>query len=344
MHQIARSASHGFEGVSRLGRGLEAVPTAWPARALAALAGGDVPAAASWFALAVVLAAALLAIAWLSYQRALVIGVGVFGEGGGQAGRRQAVRQSLKRRRAAEAPPSPIRAIVHKDLVTLRRDVRRLSSILPGIAVAVAYPFVFHSPITGVGGELGFWLGMAGSAFIPFMMSMLFALPAIGLEGRGMQLLHLAAIPARTVIRAKLASVVPLVMGPALLGGIGTALFHAWDPGRLLAVVATFAWLSAGMAVIGVCAGAIAPNFAATDPRRAVRFEGGLASIAGELCFGGASLCALALILLARHQLAGAALPLTLVAAVLAVGAAAVVAFMAFAGERAVAAYRFDRD
>jgi hypothetical protein len=236
-----------------------------------------------------------------------------------------------------------VRAIVYKDLISMRRDMRRLASVLPGVAMAVAYPLLFRLPSGARGlGEIGFWAGMAGSAFIPFMLSMLFALPAIGQEGRGIQLLTLAGTRPATILRAKLTAMVPLVSVLSLAGATATAMFHGADVAGVLAVLGVIAWFSAGLATIGVSAGALAPNFAAADPRRAVRFEGVLAGMVGDALFSVLSGGAVAVALFAAHAPGGGAVALMAVAFVLAAGAAGVVAGFVALALNALGRYRFE--
>jgi hypothetical protein len=64
--------------------------------------------------------------------------------------------------------------------------------------------------------------------------------------------------------------------------------------------VAVAAWFSAGWASIAVGAGAIAPNFEATNPRHAVRLEGSLIALVSQVAFMVLSGVGIALPLVAR--------------------------------------------
>lgn len=334
-----------LQRLASTGRGLASVPTAWPGRGLAAWAAGDAVGAATWLGLGLAAALALLGSAWLAYRNAFVVGVGVYGESGAQLTRRPSRRASRRQveEGVGEGSARPVRALAYKDLLAVRRDMRRLAGVLPAIVMAIAYPLlILRGP--NLPGALGFWLGMTGSAFAPFLLSSVIALPSVGLEGRGMKLLLLAGTPAETLLRAKLAYAVPVVTALGVGGGVAAAWFRAGSAGELLAAGAALAWLSAGMAGIGVGAGAIAPNFEASDPRRVVRFTGGLVSMAADVGFVALSFGTVVAALVARATAAPLATALWAVAVFLAAAAAAVVLVVLAAGRRALARWRPDED
>ncbi|MBO0688623.1 MAG: hypothetical protein J2P40_03495 [Candidatus Dormibacteraeota bacterium] len=279
-----RPAATGLGPYTEVGRRLGWLPTAWPARALAGVLAGDPGHTLAWLAATAALCAALGFLAWVGYRRAFVLGVGVFGEGGGTSIGRRRTRRA--RRDGAERPASPVGALLRKDLLSMRRDVRRLAGVLPSLAVAVVYPVLFSRSISGTG--LGFWGSMWGCIFAPFLLSNVLALPAVALEGRAMLLLRLAGTPLWTLLRAKLSYTIPAVAVVGVPGALVVAVLHQATGAQLVAVAAASLWVSAGLAAIGTGAGALAPNFDAPDPRRAVGFTG---VIAGNLADAGFLAC-----------------------------------------------------
>jgi ABC-2 type transport system permease protein len=340
----ARSSFRTVGRLMALGRQLEWLPTAWPGSALAAWAAGDTGGALLRFVPLLALSAALLGAAWLTYRRAFVLGLGVYGEAGATAQRRRARRAAGGA--VAAGPARPVLALARKDLLTMRRDFRRLARTLPSLAIAIAYPVLFlRATVPSVGpraAEFTFWVSMAGTLFAPFMTSVVVALPAVGLEGRGMRLLLLAGVPARTIVRAKLAVAAAIVTGLGVLGGAAGALLHGARPGQLLLLVAVLLAVSTGMAAIAVGAGAMAPEFDATDPRRAVRLEGVLVCVIVEAAFTALAAGAVASWIAAAHLAGPLVLPLAALGAGLALAAAALPVLLLVAGTRALAAWRPD--
>ena len=320
----------GFQGVQQLagaGDRLGWLPTTWPARALAELAAHHSSQAAVWSVLTTAGAMILLGGAWVAYRQAFLVGVGVYGDSGARVGRR-----TYRMVQFAEGPADPAGAIRRKDLLALRRDMRRMASVLPSVAVAIVYPILL-TRTTGLlqVGQTGAWLQTLGSLFAPFLLSNVLALPAVPLEGRGIKLLLLTGTPPWVVLRAKLGYAIPAVCGLGVLAAVAVATFNGAPLDQLVLVGVTAAWFGSGLAAIAVGAGAIAPNFEATNPRRAVRFEGSLLALAGEAMFAGLSAAALLLPLAASglppplRPLAAALAPLL---AVLAVAVVAVILAM----------------
>jgi hypothetical protein len=244
--------------LSAVGSQLSWLPMAWPARALGALAAGDAGSAATWFGLTVGGAVVAIGLAWFGYRQAFLVGVGVYGEGGATSGGRRARRVAAPRV-AAEGRPRPVLALASKDLRSLRRDMKRLASVLPTVAMAIAYPLIFFR-VPGAPGRIGFWGGMLSGAFGPFLLSTALALPAVGIEGRGMQLLTLAGVRASVIVRAKLAYAVPIMTVLGAGGGVVGVLTRQASLDEKLAAVLALAWISAGMAAIGVGAGGTGPH------------------------------------------------------------------------------------
>ena len=336
-----RFGVRGLQRVAELGTRLDWLPVSWPARALAAWALGDPGLAAAWLGLMLAGSAATIGVAWLAYRSAFLVGVGVYGEGGAQREARPARR--TRRRRVAEGPARPVLALAAKDLRTMRRDVRRLASVLPTVAMALVYPLVFFR-LPGRVGAIGFWGSMVSGAFVPFLLSTAVALPAVGAEGRGMQLLVLAGVRAGVVLRAKLLYVIPSITLLGTLGGVVAVVTREATVEEKLVALALVAWISAGMGAIGVGAGAVAPNFGTSNPQRAVRFQASLLAMGAEAVFALLSLAAVLLFVLAGLIGGQVRLWLSLGALVpLAAGAVLVLGILAL-GSRRLGSWRPDEE
>jgi ABC-2 type transport system permease protein len=324
-------SAQGMTQVASTGTRLLWLPTAWPARSLAAIAAHDPMGAAGWLLATAGCALALCLIAWAGYRRAYLVGVGVYGEGGARIGRRT----YRMREATGEGPADPVAALRGKDLLVLRRDMRRLAGVLPSLVMAVVYPFfVTQAGLGGASGNPTFWLTMLGALFGPFLFSNVLALPAVAMEGRGIQLLRLAGVQPWTLLRAKLSYAMPAVVLLGVAGATVVAALAGGGPVRVPLAALASCWFSAGMAAVALGAGAIAPNFEAANPRRAVGFLGGLVSMAGQTLF---CACSAGAVVVAAIGAAGIVPPAMLVLSpLLLLAAVAVVAFILAQGVRAL--------
>jgi hypothetical protein len=270
---------------------IEWLPSAWPGHALAAVIAGNLGSAATWLAFSLVLVALVLAAAEILYERTLLAGLGVFG--GPQAvWSRGAAKPVAVVATASGGAGSPARAIARKDWLGYRRDIRRLSRLLPAFLFPIGYAVSFVRPGRSLG---GFWTAVFLVGFISMFMSSALATPSIPSERRGFQLLRMAPLTMWHVIRAKVILTLPPVLALTLLFGVVVAILSGSGIAQLLALAVLVVWLGLGFVSIGVSAGGIDPRFDAADDRRAVGLLGTLAGLAGSFGFGILSVGAFAL-------------------------------------------------
>ncbi len=273
--------------LSAFASGLGWLPTAWPAHALATWGTGV---SAAWGLVLFAFTAVLVVAGQGLFKASFRTGVGVFGIAAGGSTRRGRPNAPAGRRAGSD-----ISAIVRKDMVTIRRDTRRLVRILPAAALAVLYPFVFGGSTAGAGtGGVYFVV-----VFIAFLPAQVFGLPAIAHEGRCINLLRLAGLGPVRLMAAKLAGTLIPVGAVTLAGGLSLAMQRHAGPGAAAADVITVLWLGAGCSLLAVGSGALSPRFDANDPRRAVGPLGAIVCALGCLWFGAFSLGAIALAQLA---------------------------------------------
>lgn len=274
------------------------LPSTWPGHALGAVIDGAPGPALGWTVLTAVFAAILVAAAGMLYGRTLLAGLGVFG------GVPVMWRRSRTRRVTAEraGAGSPLRAIARKDWLGYRRDIRRLSRLLPALLFPIGYAFAFSRPARGLN---GFWSEVFLVGFISMFMSTTLGTPSIPSERRGFQLLRMSPLPMWQVIRAKVALTLPAVLVLTIAFGVVIGLLEKNGPAELVELVALSLWLGIGFVSIGVAAGAIDPKFEAADDRRSVGIVGTLAGVGGAFGFGVLSIGAFALLLQAPGVVAG---------------------------------------
>ena len=269
---------------------VEWLPSAWPGHALSAVIAGNLGEAATWIAFSVVFGVLVLAIAEILYRRTLLTGLGVFG-GPPAIWRRGAANQAVAVAKAGAA--SPFRAIALKDWLSYRRDIRRLSRMLPAFLFPIGYAFAFLRPSRSI---TSFWTEVFLVGFISMFMSTALATPSIPSERRGFQLLRMAPMTMSRVIRAKVMLTLPPVLALTLIFSMVVATVSGSGIAQYAELAVLVVWLGAGFVSIGVSAGAIDPRFDASDDRRAVGLVGTLAGLGGTLGFGLLSVGALALL------------------------------------------------
>jgi hypothetical protein len=291
------------------------LPTTWPGHALSSTLQGSAGSALVWMLATLALAALLVAIAGLLYERTLLFGLGVFGGATTVWRRRRSIKLAPPLtagalRARAELPTwwgaqgSPTLAIAKKDWLGFRRDVRRLTRLLPALLLPLGYAAALSQPARSLS---GFWSNVALVTFLSMFMSSALASPSIPSERRGFQLLRLAPLTMWQLLRAKVFIALPPVLTTMLVFSVAVAVTSKSGAIQLLELVIFGVWLAAGFVSISVSGGAIDPHFEATDDRRSVGILGSLTSIGGSLGFSIVSIGALALFLFGEQAATGAA-------------------------------------
>jgi putative ABC exporter len=293
------------------------LPTTWPGHALSATLQGSIGTSLIWMLATLALGALLVAAAELLYERTLLFGLGVFGTPTTVWRRRKPrpftvvsppTAGALQAR--AEVPTwwgaqgSPYRAIAIKDWLGFRRDVRRLTRLLPALLLPLGYAAALSQPARTLS---GFWSNVALVTFLSMFLSSALASTSIPTERRGFQLLRLAPLTMWQLLRAKVFIALPPVLATILVFSVAIAVTSKSGAIQLLELLIFGVWLAAGFVSISVSGGAIDPHFEATDDRRSVGIVGTLTSIGGSLGFAVISIGALALFLFGEQAAAGTA-------------------------------------
>jgi Putative ATP-binding cassette len=295
-------AGHSRQDLANLNTLLQRIdwlPPAWPGHALTAIIAGNLTAAAGWSLLPVLLGVMLLVLAAVLYQRTLLAGLGVFGSP-------QAI-WSRKERRPAKpvrGASSPALAIARKDWLGFRRDIRRLSRLIPALLFPIGYVFAVSRPSQRMG---GFWAEVFLVGFMSMFMATSLATPSIPSERRGFQLLRMAPLPMWQVLRAKILLTLPPVLAMTIVFSVVVTMVSHEGADHVIELGMLVVWLGCGFVAIGVSAGGIDPRFDALDDRRAVGLVGTLAGLGGSLGFGLLSAGALALFVYGGDAIGGAA-------------------------------------
>ena len=277
-----------LSNLTELAQHIDWLPTTWPGHALSAAVDGRPGSATAWALATVVLAVLLLAIAELLYERTLLSGLGTFG-GAATVWRRRSERPATPSR--ATGAGSPTIAIARKDWLGFRRDVRRLTRLLPALLLPLGYAAALSQPSRSLS---GFWSNVALVTFLSMFMSSALASPSVPSERRGFQLLRMAPLTMWQLLRAKVFIALPPVVATMLVFSIAVDVASKSGVPQGLELIAFGLWLAVGFVSISVSGGAIDPRFDVTDDRKAVGLVGTLAAIGGSLAFAVFSVGALA--------------------------------------------------
>ena len=280
------------------------LPSAWPGHALSNLVAGDVGVAGLWAAATVVLAGLAVLIAEILYERTLLAGLGVFGSTPVIWRRRKPASSTV-----AAAPQgrlfgqsSPYLAIARKDWLGYRRDIRRLTRLIPALLFPIGYAIALSRPSRSLG---GFWSNVGLVFFLSLFMSLALASPSVPSERRGFQLLRLAPLTMWQVLRAKVLLTLPPVLAVMLAFGVTVAIVTGSRPAELLELAVLVLWMGCGFVTIAVSGGAIDPRFEALDDRRSVGILGSMSGLFGSLGFGALSVGGVALFVFGAQAVSG---------------------------------------
>ena len=291
-------------GIDSLVKNIDWLPTTWPGHALSAVVLGDTGAALVWTLLTLAFAALLLLLAEQLYERTLLAGVGIFGSTPSLYRRRASAQAS---RDPGTGAGSPVVAIARKDWLGYRRDIRRLSRLLPAILFPIGYAVALSQPSRNLN---GFWTNVLLVSFMAMFMSSSLASPAIPSEKRGFNLLRMAPVSMWLVLRAKVLLTLPAVVGMSAIFAVVVAVVSGSSLSQDFELGALLIWLAVGFVAIGVSAGGIDPRFEATDDRRAIGLIGTLTAIGGSLAFGLLSIAAFGGLVFGVGAAVGEKLPL----------------------------------
>ena len=285
---FGRRGQADISNLTSLAQHIDWLPTAWPGHALTAAVEGSPAAALVWTLATVVLAVLLMATAELLYERTLLSGLGTFG-GAAMVWRRRSERPVAPSK--ATGAGSPTIAIARKDWLGFRRDVRRLTRLLPALLLPLGYAAALSQPSRSLS---GFWSNVALVTFLSMFMSSALASPSVPSERRGFQLLRMAPLTMWQLLRAKVFIALPPVVATMLVFSIAVAMTGKSGVPQSLELIVFGLWLAVGFVSISVSGGAIDPRFDVTDDRKAVGLVGTLAAIGGSLAFALFSVGALA--------------------------------------------------
>ena len=157
--------------------------------------------------------------------------------------------------------PPPVRALVIKDWRTALRDPNYLTQgawVLLFLGVSLFTTLRPSGRLPDPGNR--FWTALASLPLAPYLLCQLLAVPAFGREGAAFAILRGSSLATRTIFLAKwLAAAVPVTLFTWVLI-TGLAVLEGATPLQTGLALVAAGVLCAGLALIGVAAGAIAPE------------------------------------------------------------------------------------
>jgi ABC-2 type transport system permease protein len=178
--------------------------------------------------------------------------------------------------------PAPVLAIVQKDFLTLRRDLRNLSQLIYPIMIGVVYTIALlrngAEPPAGQGGAPDWFMesfrvaltyGSVGlSLFVGWMFLSRVAGMSFSQEGRNYWMLKVAPLGSSTLLAAKfLVAYIP-TLGLGLVFLVLISIARAFSALEFFYSLAAIVMCLAGMAGLLLSFGAAGANFNWEDPRR----------------------------------------------------------------------------
>lgn len=262
------------DSLARLGHTLRWLPTSWLAASLEAIDRQEWTVFAPSAALVLAGALLLIALTYRVYDATFYRSWAAFHEMR-PAVRRQAVVRRRKLPLLARLYPWPAREIAVKDWAILRRDPRWLSSLIMPLLMGAFYIYWLgfqQRASLPLGAE--FWVATLLCPFVAWFFALAVNVPAIGAEGKNIELVRSLPLSAGALMAAKAAATAPFLLAISVI--ITAAL------GALMALPALWFWLAllqnSVLAVLfafaGVAAGSIDPQFLADHPRRSVGVTG----------------------------------------------------------------------
>ena len=179
--------------------------------------------------------------------------------------------------------PKHCRNMVRKDLLLFFRNPAQWSQLLllGALVVVYLYNYAFlpldKTPLpTFYMQNLVSFLNIGITGFILAALTTRFIFPAVSMEGRGMWLLKSAPISLRDFLKYKyFGNLLPLLVFGLGLVYASSRFLYTSTLVMWISLVLT-AILAAGLAAIGVCLGAIFPDFKSTNPAKASFSYGGI--------------------------------------------------------------------
>ncbi|MGQ9515865.1 MAG: putative ABC transporter permease subunit [Anaerolineae bacterium] len=262
------------ETMARLGASLRWLPTSWLAASLEALSSRE------WGALilngVLLLAGTLLMIAltYRVYNATFYHSWATFREMRPTV-RRPAVLGRQRLPLLARLYPWPAREMAIKDWAILRRDPRWLNSLIMPLIVGAFYIYWMgfrQRASLPAGAE--FWMATLLCPFVAWFFALTVSVPAIGAEGRNIELVRSLPLSAGALMTAKAAATAPFLLASSALV---TAVL-----GVLLRLPTLWFWLALAQnsvlavlfAIAGIAAGSVDPQYLAEHPRRSVGIAG----------------------------------------------------------------------
>ncbi|HVM72031.1 MAG TPA: hypothetical protein VMT91_09740 [Anaerolineales bacterium] len=178
--------------------------------------------------------------------------------------------------------PAPIRAMVQKDFLLLRRDIRNLSQLVTPLIFGIFYTFMFLRPggsmfsdgpdTSRIFSYLSHFVATYGnigmSLFVGWMLLTRLAGMAFSSEGKNYWILKASPVRASYLLTAKfLVAYLPtLALGVVFM--VAVSILQKASPAIFLYGLLATAMCQAGMAGILLAFGVAGANFNWTDPRR----------------------------------------------------------------------------
>lgn len=181
--------------------------------------------------------------------------------------------------------PAPLRAMLLKDLSTLIRDPRWLTTALIGTLMLGAPAVLLSARSRPVGvftrGD-AFFLSLFAAPYLAYLLGSQLGSSSLAYEGRNLALLRCAPVGLGRLLAAKLCVILLPVLGVTWAVTIGLGVWRGGQPAEVLLALLAVSWLSAGSTSAALAGAALTADLTdeGLSPQRRVGCLGSLAASA----------------------------------------------------------------
>ncbi len=189
---------------------------------------------------------------------------------------------SLARLQVRRLLPAPVRAILQKDFLLLRRDMRNLSQLVTPLIFGIFYTFIFLRPgdsifpdspdtpaiFSAISRFVSTYGNIGMSLFVGWMLLSRLAGMAFSSEGRNFWILKASPVRASYLLTAKFLVAYLPTLALGLVFMVAVSILQRTSPAIFLYGLLAIAMSQAGMGGILLAFGVAGANFNWTDPRR----------------------------------------------------------------------------
>lgn len=257
--------------VSSLSGRFAATPAAWAGRGVAAAAHGDTAGVVGNLGALALLTLALALLGYVLFRRVFLAALDAVQQVGA---RHKPLRATRRTPKGGRGPALPLATALKEWRLTVR-DVPYLSSLIPTLFYACAFPVILLVQTRHLTGTQQRFIELGALPVVALLAAYAPALAAVAREGHAFDVLRSSPVRARDVLVGKTLAVGAPVALLVALSGLALDVLHHAPPAMYAVALVGAVWFGMGCALTGVAIGAYNPNFEQPPSRRQSLTTGG---------------------------------------------------------------------